>query len=306
MAYPDLSRSRPVRAAGMARSSWSNLLFVLPFLLLYAGLLVYPLIQGMWMSLHDYDLLSGESEFLGLTNFIKLFKNNIFLGSVRNTLWFVVMSTPTFVVLGLALALALNRASRAGAVLRFIFFGSSVLSVTIVTLVWRMVLRPDRGLIANVLDWFGLPPVPFLIDVHLALPSIAGVTVWWGVGLPMMLFLAALQQIPQEIYEAAKLDNAGWWRTLFSITLPSIKRSVILVAVIEIVLQFQLFGQAQIMTQGGPNNSSRPIVLFIYESGFRDWRLGYAAAAAQILFFLMLVAASFQLWLGRRGRGGAA
>jgi multiple sugar transport system permease protein len=210
------------------------------------------------------------------------------------------MTMPAFVVLGLLLALALNNPFRRSAVFRAIFFGSSVLSVTIVTLIWRMVFAPDQGLINNILGGIGLGPVIFLNSETLALPSVAIVTVWWGIGLPMMLFLAALQQIPRDLYEAAALDNAGPLRTLWSITLPSIRRTIILVAVIEVILQFQLFGQAQLMTQGGPGNASRPIVMFIYEAGFRDWMLGYAAAASQVLFVLMLVAAMVQMRLGRQ------
>ena len=145
-----------------------------------------------------------------------------------------------------------------------------MLSVTIVTLIWRFVFMPDAGLLAD-----GLARVrparrsPFLSDQTLALPALAITTIWWCIGLPMMLFLAALQQIPRDLYEAAALDNAGRWTTLLARS--RCRRSGApssLVVIIEIVLQFQLFGQAQLMTAGGPNNASRPIVLFIYEVGF--------------------------------------
>ena len=159
---------------------------------------------------------------------------------------------------------------------------------------------PDGGLIANVLGWFGGKPIPFLSDADLALPAIAITTIWWCLGLPMMLFLAALQQVPRELYEAAALDNAGRWRTLWSVTLPSIRRTLLVVLIIEVVLQFQLFGQPQLMTQGGPNNASRPLVLFIYEVGFNRWDVGYATAASQILFMLILIAALAQYVLSRR------
>jgi len=124
--------------------------------------------------------------------------------------------------------------------------------------------------------------------------------VWWIIGLPMMLFLAALQQIPQDVYEAAALDNAGRWRTFRSITLPAIRRTLALVAVIEVIAQFQLFGQVQLMTLGGPNNSTRPIVQFIFESGFNQWAIGYASAAAQVLFGLMLIAVVVQVRIASR------
>jgi multiple sugar transport system permease protein len=156
------------------------------------------------------------------------------------------------------------------------------------------VLIPDGGLIANILHAVGQPPIPLLSHPDLVLPAIALTTVWWCLGLPMMLYLAALQQVPAELYEAAALDKTSPWKALTHITLPSIRRTLVLVVIIQCVLQFQLFGQAQLLTQGGPSGSSRPIVLFIYEVGFRRWDIGYAAAASEILFGLILVATVLQ------------
>lgn len=289
--------SRDPEAVGK-RSLW-NLLFVAPFMVVFSGLVLLPVALGAWLSFQDYDMLSGYHGTVGWKNYIELWNDRIFIRSVWNTLWFVCLTTPAFVVIGLFLALALNNSWRTSAVFRSVFFGSSILSVTIVTLIWRLVYMQDRGLIANLLAPLGIPAPAFITSEALALPGIAIVTVWWIIGLPMMLFLAALQQIPRDLYEAAALDNASRWRTLISVTLPAIKRTVILVAVLEVVLQFQLFGQAHLITGGGPNNASRPIVMFIYEAGFRDWALGYAAAASQVLFVLMMAAALLQMWLGR-------
>jgi multiple sugar transport system permease protein len=168
-----------------------------------------------------------------------------------------------------------------------------------VTLVWRLALMPERGLVAQLLGFLGLPEVVPLSSELLALPTVALVTVWWIIGLPMLVFLAALQQIPTDIYEAAALDNAGRWRTLTRITLPALRRTIMLVTVIEIIRQFQVFPQILLMTGGGPNNSTRPIVEFIYEQAFMDLSLGYASAASQVLFAVMLVGVSLQLWLER-------
>lgn len=291
---------RQLKHGASTGSSWGNFMFILPFLVVYLLLLVVPLFKGIWISLQELDMLSQTAEFVGLKNYTELWEDDIFRGAVRNTFYFVLMATPVFVALGLALALALNRPGRTGAALRAIFFGSSVLSVTIVTLVWKLVLMPHHGLVANITKPLGLPSFSLLTSEAWALPVIAGVTVWWIIGLPMMLFLAALQQIPHELYEAAELDNASRWRTLTSITLPAIRRTVALVAIIEVILQFQLFGQAHLMTQGGPNNSSRPIVQFIYEAGFQHWTLGYAAAASQVLFGIMLIAMAVQVWVSSR------
>jgi multiple sugar transport system permease protein len=281
-------------------SSVANAAFVAPYLLILVTLLVVPLFLGIWLAFQDYDMLGGWNGSVGWENFENLFDDKIFLGTIRNTVLFVLLTTPAFVLLGLGLALALNDSMRRSAILRAVFFGSSVLSVTIVTLIWRLVLLPDRGLLATTLSLIGLTsPDPVTSELW-ALPAIAVVTVWWIIGLPMTLFLAALQQIPAELYEAATLDNASRWTTLRSITLPSIWRTVVVVAMIEIVLQFQLFGQALLITGGGPNNRSRPLVQFIYESGFRDLQLGFAAAASQVLFILMLIAALGQMWISQK------
>jgi multiple sugar transport system permease protein len=292
----------PARKAWSATTSEarSGLLFVAPYLMVFTILLIYPLISGIWLSLHKADLFGG-SQFIGLQNYARLLRDAVFLTAVRNTCYFVVLTVPALTLIGLGLALALNNGSRWSTLVRGLFFSSSVLSVTIVTLIWRMVLVPDGGLVADLLAKIGLAPIPLLSDAHLVMPAIAITTIWWCIGLPMMLFLAALQQVPKELYEAATLDNAGWWRTLASITLPSIRRTALVVVIIEIILQFQLFGQSQILTLGGPNNASLPIVFFIYQVGFQRWDIGYAAAASEILFCIILIAAMTQ-YFAARGR----
>jgi len=292
----------PRRAWSAAASeARSGVAFVAPYLLVFIVLLVYPLFSGIFLSLHKADLFGG-SQFIGFQNYTRLFRDAVFLTSVRNTCYFVVLTVPALALIGLGLALALNNSSRRSTILRGLFFSSSVLSVTIVTLIWRMVLIPDGGLIADLLESVGLPRIPFLSDAQLAMPAIAITTIWWCIGLPMLLFLAALQQVPADLYEAATLDNAGWWRTLMSITLPSIRRTAVVVVIIEIILQFQLFGQAQIMTLGGPNNASLPIVLYIYQIGFQRWDIGYAAAASEVLFCIILAAAMTQFVAARSRR----
>lgn len=294
---------RSADTAGIGVPRGVNMLFVLPYMAILLVMVILPLLLGVWLAFQDYDMLSGWNGFVGLENFQNLLDDRIFRGTVRNTILFVLMTTPAFVCLGLFLALALNNRLRRSASLRAIFFGSSVLSVTIVTLVWRLVYLPDRGLLANGLGVFGLKSFDLVTSETWALPAIAVVTVWWIIGLPMTLFLAALQQIPADLYEAAALDNALRTRTLLSITLPSIRRTVLVVAVLEVIMQFQLFGQALLITGGGPNNMSRPMVQFIYESGFRDLQLGFAAAASQVLFVLMVLGALAQTWAGRKREG---
>ena len=293
-----------VPSANIYAPQWRNFVFVAPFLFFFTTLLILPLFWGMWLSVHKADTFS-TGRFVGLDNYVRLFHDKVFLQSVWNTFYFVLLTVPTLALIGLFLALCLNRRTRTAAVLRTLFFSSSVLSVTIVTLIWRIVYIPNVGLLSTIYGWFGATAPAFISDPSLAMIGIAIATIWWCIGLPMMLFLSALQQIPQDIYEAAALDNANRWQTLRSITLASIKRTFILVIIIQIVLQFQLFGQAWLMTRGGPNNLTKPIVLYIYDTAFRRWDLGMGAAASEMLFVLILIAAMAQ-YLVTRNKGDQA
>jgi len=283
-----LRASRPIYA-----------LFVLPFVAVYVLMLLWPLAKGILISFHDHDLLSNDSFWVGLGNYQELWGDEVFHQVVWNTIRFVLISTPIFVILSLMLALALNRQGRLATFLRATFFCASVFSVTLITLVWKLALMPERGLIAQFFNALGLPELPLLTSDNLALLTVALVTVWWIIGLPMIMFLSALQQIPSDIYEAAALDNTPRWRVLTHITLPSLKRAIILVALIEVIRQFQVFPQILLMTNGGPNNTTRSVVQFIYEQAFMQLSLGYATAASQVLLAIMLVGVSTQLWLER-------
>lgn len=270
-------------------------IFVGPFLLLYVALLVYPLLLGIGISFNRADLF-GARQWVGLENYGRLFTDPVFHQSVGNTFKLAFLIVPVVTMITLALAIALNHATKTAAVFRGIFFSSSVLSVTIVTLIWRFILTPDAGLVAKALAPLGVEPIPFLSDPNLTLPAVAMATIWWSLGLPMMMFLAGLQQIPTDIYEAAALDRASRWTTFWRVTLPSLRRTVVLVIMLQTAAQLQIFGQAQLLTGGGPGGSSRPIVLYIYELAFGRWELGYAMAASEVLFLLVLILTIIQYW----------
>jgi multiple sugar transport system permease protein len=274
---------------------WRGLLFVAPFLLLYFLILVFPLLRGLWLSLNQVDLF-GDGHFIGAANYVRLAHDPIFGRSLVNTFVVALMIVPPLTLIALALALALNRATKGAAVLRGIFFSSAVLSVTIVTLIWRFVLAPDAGLLGDLATALGRPPLPFLSDEHLVLPALAITTIWWSLGFPMLLFLAGLQQIPHDMYEAAALDNASRWTTFSRITLPSLQRTLVLVVMLQTAAQLQLFGQSQLLTAGGPSGASRTAVLFLFETAFGQWELGYASAAAEILFLIILAVTLTQYW----------
>lgn len=283
---------------------WRGFLFVAPFLFLYSVILIFPLLRGMWLSLNQVDLF-GQGHFVAFGNYARLLKDPIFGQSLLNTLLVTLMIVPLLTIIALGLAIALNRASKGAAIFRGIFFSSAVLSVTIVTLIWRFMLAPDAGFLGFVWTSFGATPLPFLSDVHLALPAIALTTIWWSVGFPMLLILAGLQQIPEDMYEAAALDQASRWITFWRITLPSLRRTVVLVVMLQTAAQLQLFGQSQLLTAGGPSGASRTAVLFLFETAFGRWELGYASAAAEILFLIILTVTLTQYWLTGRATGGA-
>lgn len=278
---------------------WSGYLFVGPFIAIYSFLLIYPLLMGMGISLHRADLF-GARLWVGFDNYARLLGDPVFGSALWNTFKLALLIVPTLTLITLLLALALNRATRGAAILRGVFFSSSVLSVTIVTLIWRFILTPDAGLLAIVARGLGRDPLPWLSDPNLTIPALAITTIWWSLGLPMMLFLAGLQQIPGDIYEAAALDRANRWTVFRRVTLPSLRRTMVVVVMLQTAAQLQIFGQAQLLTAGGPGGASRPVVLFIYEVAFGRWELGYAIAAAEILFLLVLLVTLTQYLAGQR------
>lgn len=285
-----------------AERDWRGLFFVAPFLFLYSVILIYPLLRGMWLSLNQVDLF-GDGHFVGLGNYQRLAVDPVFLTSMVNTFVVTLMIVPVLTVIALLLAIALNNAGRGAALLRGIFFSSAVLSVTIVTLIWRFVLAPDAGLLGELWTSMGWEPLAFLSDQKLVLPAIAVTTIWWSLGLPMLLFLAGLQQIPQDMYEAAALDQASRWATFWRVTLPSLRRTLVLVVMLQSAAQLQIFGQSQLMTGGGPSGASRTAVLFLFETAFGQWELGYASAAAEVLFLLILAVTLAQYWATGRATG---
>jgi multiple sugar transport system permease protein len=282
-----------------AQRDWRALLFVAPFLALYLLILVFPLLRGLWLSFSQVDLF-GAGHFVGFGNYARLLHDPVFGTSLVNTFEVTLMIVPVLTIISLLLALALNRAGKGAAIMRGIFFASAVLSVTIVTLIWRFVLAPDAGLLGEAWKALGWEPLPFLSDVHLALPALAITTIWWSVGFPMLLFLAGLQQIPEDMYEAAALDNSSSWTTFWRITVPALRRTLILVVMLQTAAQLQLFGQSQLLTAGGPSGASRTAVLFLYESAFGRWELGYASAAAEVLFLIILAVTLTQYWATSR------
>ncbi len=219
--------------------------------------------------------------------------------SFGNTVLFVLLSTPLIVGVGLLLALALNKGGKWVGLLRTLFFAPYVLSVSVLTLIWAFMLNPQLGLVGAFFESLGLEPISFLTSPTWAMPAIVITTLWWTVGFNVVLFLAGLQDIEPSLYEAAEIDGAGRLSRFRHITIPGLERTTLLVVVLQIIASFQIFGQVFIMTRGGPGGATRVSVQHIYESGFRDFELGYASAMSVFLFLVMVIFSAIQFRLLR-------
>jgi multiple sugar transport system permease protein len=276
--------------------------FVLPFLLVYAAFVVWPLLYGLGMSFFDTSLVRDQSQFVGLANYARLFSDPEVWRTLWVTILFTIGSTIPLVLVALVMALLVQTGIRGQWFWRFVYFAPFLLPVATVVLIWKWLFSGDYGLYNGILTAMGLPAVGWLTEPDIGLWSVVIITVWWTVGFNFLLYLAALQGIPAQLYEAAEIDGAGGWRRLFSITLPLLNRTTGLVIVLQILASLKLFDQAYILYNGsgGPGGSASPILQYVYDTGFVDYRLGYASAISYMFFVLIILIALVQARLSRR------
>ncbi|WP_420037092.1 carbohydrate ABC transporter permease [Streptomyces sp. cg28] len=277
-----------------------GLLFALPFLVLFAVFLLWPLGQGLWTALTDKALSAHAPSFVGLDNFSEAFGDAEMWRALWHTVLFTLISTVPLVVVALGMALLVHTGLPGQWVWRLAFFAPYLLPVGVVGLLWLWLYQPDLGVYNHLLGAIGLDQVAWLSDESVALWAIALTTLWWTVGFNFLLYLAALQSIPDHLYEAAAIDGAGAWRRLFSITLPQLGRITTVITVLQVLASLKVFDQVYLLTKGGPNNSTRPVVEYIYDVGFTGYRLGYASAISYIFFALVLLASAAQFAVLRR------
>jgi len=271
------------------------MLFLLPYLIFYIWFMLYPIYKGFIMSLHEWSI-GIEPVFVGLANYTEMLQDRHFWEALWHTVYFVILSTPSLVVVGLLLALIVNAGLKGTTFLRAGFFLPHILSISVISSIWVFILQPYTGLMNTVLHSLGIQQEIFwLSDKNLAWISILIATVWWTVGFNMVLFLAGLQEIPDDWYEAAKIDGAGAWDCFLNITLPSLRGVILLIIVLQSIASFKLFGQPWLMTQGGPGTATRPLVQYIYETGLhRSNEMGLASAMSYVLFLVMILFALIQ------------
>ncbi|MDX6282082.1 MAG: multiple sugar transport system permease protein [Kribbellaceae bacterium] len=274
-------------------------LFILPSLIGFLIFTAGPVVAAGVISLLNWNLFSSPT-FAGLKNFARLGPDPTFWSALGNTAYFTFVSVPLTIVVSLALALLLNQGLRHIAVFRSLLLLPYATITVAVAFVWIWLYIPHGGLVNTVLGWFGIDGPAWLISDNWAMPALIAMSVWKSFGFGMVVFLAGLQAIPQQLYEAAKVDGSSTWQSFRSVTLPMLSPSLFFVIVTSIIGSFQVFDQALIMTNGGPGSRTTTLVMYIYRTGFENYDQGYAAAQSLVLFGFIVVITAAQFVLQRR------
>jgi len=280
--------------------------FLLPWLITLSLFWLYPLLHSLYLSFTDYELLSSTTEFIGLQNYIRLFGDPTFLEALKNTAIFVIGTIPFTTVIALGLALLVNRKIPGAQIFRSGYFVPSITSLVVMALIFTN-LYSKGGYLTMLCDFAGLPTPDrgFLLSETTALPAIMAMDIWIACGYYMLLFLAGLKSIPEEQYEAAELDGASSWDKFWRITLPQLRPIALYIILINTIKSFQVFVEVFVMTKGGPLNSTLTAVYFVYDRGLHKFNMGYASAAAYVLFLIIMLFALVQMRVFKVGRSTA-
>ena len=278
--------------------------FLAPALLLIGVFFFLPVAASLLLSVTDFDLYGiadpGNTRFVGFDNYARLLRTPDFWAALKNTFYFAFVGGPLTIAVSLGAALLLSsKLVRFKSFFRTIYFTPFVTTLVAVAIVWKYLYHTRYGLFNYVLGSIGIAPIDWLGNPHWAMPAIILMAVWKGFGYNMLIFIAGLQAIPEDLYDAAEIDGASAVRRFFSITLPMLAPTLVFVSVVTMIGYFQLFAEPYVMTQGGPLRSTTSVVILMYEEGFRWWRMGYAAAIAFVLFIVILLATLVQFRLQR-------
>lgn len=272
-------------------------IFTTPAMILLVAFLVVPMIYTVYYSVFKYQVMRPDDiAFVGMDNYAKLFKDMDFWQSLKNTFYFTIIVVPVQCVLALALALLVSKRFRGVSIFRTMYFSPQLTSMVVISVLWTVLYNsnPNTGLINSILVGLGMQPINFLTNAKTAMNAIIFMSAWQGAGYQMMIFLAGLQGIPTEQYEASAVDGATKWQQFWNITLPNLKGTIKYVVMITMIQAMKLFTQPYVMTQGGPRNATKTMVYYIYTQGFQKGNFGYACSVAAV-FFVIVVAMSLIL-----------
>jgi multiple sugar transport system permease protein len=270
-------------------------LFLAPYVVLFATFVLAPAVYGLWVSLHDWDYLLPGKPWVGLANYQALFDSGSavfddFWQSMQATGIFTVASVPLLVLVPLGLAMVLNRSFKGRTFFRAVYFAPYVLGVAVIGVLWRFLLDPNLGAVNALLAAVGLPgDTPWTTALPWAWISLVSVTVWWTIGFNAVIYLAGLQDISRELYEAVRIDGGGKWAEFRHITVPGLRPVLLFVVINTILASSNMFGQALLITQGAPGNETRTAIMYIGQTGLRDYNMGSAAAMSYVLTLALLL-----------------
>ena len=289
----------------MKKSYQMAYIFLAPAILTLTVFFFLPVLAAFGMSFTDFDIYSignlARTRFVFLQNYQYLLHDSLFWKSLLNTAYFVLVGGPLTIFVALSAAIALQSSTiRFKTFFRLAFFLPVITNLVAVAVVWRYLYHPRFGILNYVLTLFHVGPIDWLGNPHWAMPALIILATWKNFGYYMMIYIAGLQAIPNYLYEAASLDGATWWHQQWHVTVPLLAPTTLFVTIITVVGYLQFFAEPYIMTQGGPLNATLSVVLYLYNQGFRWWKMGYSASIAFVLFIVVFLAALLQLYLGKR------
>lgn len=296
---------RDRKRSNLDHQPWTPWLFLAPYLVLFLAFVVLPALLGLWISLHAWDYTLPLKPFVGLDNYAELFQpdsttSGDFWNSMLNTGIFTLFSVPLLLVIPLAVALLMNTKFPGRNFFRAVYFAPYVLGVAVIAVLWRYLLDNNIGLVNYYAGLIGLPNnTPWTTSVPEAWVALIGVTVWWTLGFNAVIYLAALQDIPVELYEAAKMDGAGRWQQFRNVTIPGLRPILVFVTLITLIASANMFGQSYLMTEGGPNRATRTAIYQIADTGLKNFQMGDAAAMSYVLTVFLMLLSVVVFWLFR-------
>ena len=280
---------------------WCSVMtFVVPALIPLTVFWIYPILRSMLLSLTDWDYMSPSYSFVGLSNYVALFKDTRFYSALWNTFVFGIGTVIPTIIGGMILALLLQKAFRGDGIFKFILFSPWITPTVAISIVWTWIYEPDVGIANHVLKFFHLPALQWINSSSTAMLAVIIVTVWKSLGYAMIFYITALEKVPKELYEANALDGANSWQRFRDVTLPCISPTTFFLVIITMVNSLQAYDQIQILTQGGPSGSTRTLLYMYYQRGFEEFNMGQATAVAMILILITVMLSLIQFVVSKK------